>query len=72
MVLSLQLLACLLFLSIQNNYTSKTQKQQPLVANEGQCWRIDFMRDIAYIRIFYYPNGPVSNPIESSDSQSDD
>ena len=43
-----------------------------LKINRLEVGRIDFMRDIAYIRIFYYPNGPVSNPVESSDSQSDD
>ncbi len=43
-----------------------------LKINRLEVGRVDFMRDIAYIRIFYYPNGPVSNPIETSDSQSDD
>lgn len=37
-----------------------------LKINRLEVGKIDFMRDIAYIRIFYYPNGPASNELETS------
>jgi hypothetical protein len=44
-----------------------------LKINRLEVGNVDFMRDIAYIDIFYYPSGPVSNPLGSSGgSQNDD
>ena len=57
----------------RDELTKDIEARTSLKINRLEVGRIDFMRDIAFIRIFYYPNGPVSNPIETSDnSQNDD